>query len=118
MKKKPSAALMHLRRDGGCSAAASSSRAACACLSLCIDAIGINIVDACSAIAIAESAKGSRYALVRHFALSRSLFLSHSLWVCVWVVCFSPCSLPFVLSNCCALAAGIRTSIVLCFSLD
>lgn len=78
-EKKPSAALMHLRRDGGCSTAASSSRAACACLSLCIDAIGINIVDACSAIAIAESAKGSRYALVRHFALSRSLVLSHSL---------------------------------------
>lgn len=83
---------MHLRRDGdGCSAA-NSSRAAAARLSLCIDAIGIDVVAACSAIAaVAESAKGSCYALVGHLALSS---LAHLFSLSLFsVVCSSPCSL-------------------------
>lgn len=87
---------MHLRRDGdGCSAA-SSSRAAAARLSLCIDAIGIDVVAACSAIAaVAESAKGSRYALVRHLALS-SLAHLFSLFGCLFFSLFAVLSSAIV----------------------
>lgn len=91
---------MHLRRDGdGCSAA-NSSRAAVARLSLCIDAIGIDVVAACSAIAaVAESAKGSCYALVRHLTLSSlaHLFsLSLSLFGCLFFSLFTALSSAIV----------------------
>lgn len=89
---------MHLRRDGdGCSAA-NSSRAAAARLSLCIDAIGIDVVAACSAIAaVAESAKGSCYALVRHLTLSSLAHLfSLSLFGCLFFSLFTALSSAIV----------------------
>lgn len=86
---------MHLRRDGdGCSAA-NSSRAAAARLSLCIDAIGIDVVAACSAVA--ESAKGSCYALVRHLTLSSLAHLfSLSLFGCLFFSLFTALSSAIV----------------------